>query len=433
MADKKYSPYRFRHIDRGPRTEEQQLHDIERQMGGRMTEATLSNEQRQVYNAICYWYEHDTEAHPVLSMGGYAGTGKSTLVSVLAGKYVEERVAFCSYTGKATSVLRSKLTDAGVPTNAVSTVHSLMYHPLPDEMGGIRGWKKREVLNYDLIVVDEASMLDESLYNDLRSYGIPILAVGDHGQLPPVFGNFNLMEKPNLRLEKIHRQAENSPILALSEVVRRVGQIPRFENSMELQLLKKDQLEEVLDSLFSMPEVNHDDIGMLCYTNRTRGELNTMARRARWSREGKYSEKVPTLGDQVICLRNVEATIFNGMRGTLQRCEDTSELHYDATVRFEDDGVEVTGPTCKVQFGLEGTIRGFDDYENLTNYKPFSWDAIGLLFDYGYALTVHKSQGSQFEHAIVMAETPQRMTLDEKRRWLYTAVTRCSKYLVVLS
>lgn len=407
--------------------------DIERQMGGRMTEATLSPEQRQVFNAICYWYEHDAISQQVLTMGGYAGTGKSTLVSVLAGRYSDVRIVFCSYTGKATSVLRTKLIDANTPGHHdVKTVHSLMYYPIPDgETGGIKGWKKRAVLEYDLIVVDEASMLDEALFNDLRSYGIPILAVGDHGQLPPVFGSFNLMEKPQLRLETIHRQAEGSPILALADFVRRIGQIPRFENSMELQQLQRHQLPEVLGSLFSTPAVNHDDIGMLCYTNRERVELNLTARQARWGIDVPMYE--PTLGDQLICLKNTEGTIFNGMRGRITRCSDVSKLHYDAAILFEDDEVEVSGPVCKAQFGLETTIRNFGEFEHLTGYKPYSWDALGLLMDFGYALTVHKSQGSQFEHTIVIADTPQRISLDDRRRWLYTAVTRCSKYLVVLT
>lgn len=400
-------------------------------MGGRMTEASLSAEQRVVFDHVSHWYERNTVSHPVLTLGGYAGTGKSTLVSVLAGKYADERIAFTAYTGKATSVLRTKLRDAHVPGALdIKTLHALMYHPLSMANGDIAGWRRRAHLDHDLIIVDEASMLDEQLFTDLRSYGIPILAVGDHGQLPPVIGSFNLMEKPELRLETIHRQAAGSPILALADVVRRTGQVPRLENSLELQVLPHDQLPNVLDSLFTTEGIRHSDIGLLCYTNRERVELNARARRARW---GDLFDDIPLEGDQVICLRNVEGAIFNGMRGELTRAENTSVLHYDGKVLFAEDEVEVTGPICKAQFGQDKTFRNFDDFQRATGHRPWNWDSVGLLMDFGYALTIHKSQGSSMEHVIVAAyDLPNRIDFDTKKRALYTAITRCSKYLVVL-
>jgi len=429
---KEDSPYKYRSVEKKVKTREDTIREVERSMGARLTESTLSKEQREAFDTISHWYERDSTAQQVLTLGGYAGTGKSTLVSVLAGKYADESVIFTSFTGKATSVLRSKLFEANVPgCHDVKTLHSLMYIPIVDkETGRVRGWRRREHLDHDLIIVDEASMLDEQMFNDLKAYNIPILAVGDHGQLPPVFGTFNLMEKPQLRLEKIHRQAEDSPILALADFVRRVGQIPRFDNTMELQLIPQRHTEAVFDSLFQTPGLRQSDVGLLCYSNRQRVEFNEQARRARW--KGRFSES-PIVGDQLICLRNEDGTIFNGMRGELTRCVDSTVLHYDGAVLFEDDEVEVEGPICKAQFGLTRTIKDFDDYHHLTDFRVKSWGAVGLLFDYGYALTAHKAQGSQFEHVIVSAsDVPNRLSLDEKRRWLYTAFTRASRYLCIL-
>jgi exodeoxyribonuclease-5 len=425
--DKEKSDYRFKHVPKKDKKESELLSDIERQMGGRITEDSLSAEQRSAFDTICHWYEKkDSE---LLTLGGYAGTGKSTLISVLANKYLDVRVAFCAFTGKATSVLRKKFYEANTPANRheISTLHSLLYHPIPDpNTGGIRGWKRRPI-DAELIVVDEASMLNKDLYEDLRSYGIPILAVGDHGQLPPVFGSFSLMENPQLRLEKIHRQAEDSPILALSEFVRRTGQVPRFEGSKEVQVLPMNQVDEVVQTLFTHGGVRYDDCAILCYTNETRVDLNKQARAARG-----LPETQPIEGDQIICLKNTERTIFNGMRGTVMKMKPMSKFLYEGTVLFEDDEIEVSGPISVPQFNRPNTLKDFDDFAKENNYRPTSWSQIGLLLDYGYALTTHKAQGSQFEHTIVVAERPGRMSYDDWKRWLYTAVTRCSKYLVVL-
>lgn len=434
MEEKPNSPYKFKHVTKIKKTQAELLADIERQLGGQMTENTLSSEQRAVFDRVTAWYE-DSGARDVLTLGGYSGTGKSTIVATLAGKYRNERMAFCAYTGKATSVLRKKFFEANVrsSTHEVNTLHGLMYFPLVEEKTGIvRGWKKRDGLNYSLIVVDEASMLDKQLFDDLVSYDLPVLAVGDHGQLGPISGNFNLMQDPALRLETIHRQAQDSPILSLSAFVRRTGQVPRDDgDSLEVQVLGLDQKEDVVQKLFSHPRMRLDDTCVLAYTNAERVELNDRARRALWGKDYTSELKV---GDQVICLKNVEGTIFNGMRGIIQELEPRFEtvFHYYGKVLFEDDAISVEGPICKPQFGRETTIRDFVEYGSITGRSVRSWQAIGLLLDFGYCLTIHKAQGSSFEHVVVVNDPHVYMDYDTKKRALYTAVTRCSKYLVVL-
>ncbi len=431
MTNDKASDYQYKFVPKLDKKPHELLSDIERKMGGKLTENSLSSEQRDVFNQMTRWYEK--KESDLLTVGGYAGTGKSTLLSVLANHYLDEMIAFCAYTGKATSVLRKKFYEANIVKGAydIGTLHSLIYHPIPNEQtGGIRGWKKRQRLPYDLLVVDEASMLNEELFTDLKSYGIPILAVGDHGQLPPVFGNFSLMDKPHLRLETIHRQAEDSPILALSAFVRRTGQVPRMEDSQEVQVLEHNQINEVVEKLFTAPGVRYDDVAMLCYKNETRVDLNNRARAARWG--SRVAFNLPEVDDQVICLRNTDATIFNGMRGTIQEIDTTAELTYEGRVLFEDDEIEVSGSISAPQFGHPTTFKDFNEYQHVTGYRPDSWSKVGLLLDYGYALTCHKAQGSQFEHVIVMSEKPTRISYDDWKRWIYTAITRCSKYLVVL-
>lgn len=280
-------------------------------------------------------------------------------------------------------------------------------------------------------------MVDERLFTDLRAYDIPILAVGDHGQLPPIYGDFNLMANPDHRLEHIHRQAENSPILALSAFVRRTGQVPRGAgDSVEVQVLELNQLPDVVMSIYDPKSgINVNDVGLLTFTNRERVELNRLVRDARGGVSTESLERdIPIVGDQVICLRNVENNIFNGMRGVITNLNRSMETvhHYYGTVYFEDDAIEVEGHICKAQFGRENTFKDYVEYHKATGCNIRNWDSAGLLFDWGYAMTVHKAQGSQWEHVVVVNTVPSGFSFDLKKRALYTAVTRASKYLVVL-
>ena len=430
------SPYKFTRIPK-------ERNESALQKQRKMDETMLSDEQRAVFGRICQWYGAYTvekSMGPVntrcglLTLGGFAGTGKSTLVSLLAGRLADRSIGFCAFTGKAVSVLRRKLQDTGVyqEDHTVSTLHRLLYIPVVDEdTGRVTGWRPRDRPDLDLIIVDEASMVDQRVYDGLNSFDIPLLAVGDHGQLPPVFGGkFNLMEAPDLRLETIHRQAKGSPILSLSEEVRRTGAVdPRRASGREVQVVHMSELPNVITELFSQRN-GYNDVAVLANTNRERVRLNQLARKAQWA--GAYKEEL-MVGDQIICLRNTENSIFNGMRGVVTHLEKKYEtvLHYYGRVLFEDDEIEVEGPICKAQFNREATIRDFNEFAAVTGQQIHSWEGMGLLFDYGYALTVHKAQGSQFTYVVVVNRPTAFMDFDTKKRSLYTAITRCAKYLIV--
>ena len=149
----------------------------------------------------------------------------------------------CSYTGKASRVLnqRLKAEKSIKDSDYIGTIHRLIYHPITNNKDEITGWERRpnEDFKYDMIIIDEASMLDEDIWNDLLSFDVPILAVGDHGQLPPIRGNFNLMANPILRLEEIYRQERDNPIIKVSEIARKYGTIPIFDFSETVKKLDK--------------------------------------------------------------------------------------------------------------------------------------------------------------------------------------------------
>ncbi|QQR51863.1 AAA family ATPase [bacterium] len=172
----------------------------------------LSVEQAAAIQQIGTWYRGNTS--PFLTLGGYAGTGKTTLIGYLRqalGDLDESaKVGFCAYTGKAARVLAAKLRDTSAVRrgDSVGTLHSLIYDA-EDAGGGTVRWVRKDKLDRNLIIVDEASMVDESIWNDLLAFGIPVLAVGDHGQLPPVGSSFNLMAAPHVKLEKFGGKQRN--------------------------------------------------------------------------------------------------------------------------------------------------------------------------------------------------------------------------------
>jgi len=380
----------------------------------------LSSDQTIVLTNLIDWvnYKHKDN---FITLGGYAGTGKSTLIAELRKQLdlsnKDLKVAFCSYTGKATQVLKIKLLTLKVlfPKDNISTIHSLIYSPLTSEVGQVLGWEKKEKLNFDLIVVDEASMLNSIIWQDLLSYKIPIIAVGDHGQLPPIEGTFNLMLEPMLKLEKIHRQAENNPIIKLSMLAREEGEIKVGNYSGTVRKILRqevDSQESITDYLANYSPENL----ILCGYNFTRIKLNRYIRS-----NFEYSSAVPAIGDKVICLRNNHSKqIFNGMTGTIKSLESENNDSYYTEINLSDEGITYKGLIAKSQFNSPKTLSYNDKLKGID------------LFDFGYALTVHKAQGSQANKVLLFEEKFPQMNDDLWRRWLYTGITRATEGLLLV-
>ncbi len=487
----------------------------------------LSSDQRAAYDSIVRWMSRSEGG--VLTLGGYAGSGKSTLVSLVAEQ--TDLPAFCAYTGKASSVLKRKLAAAGVQTVGAQkkgpggemshedrpfcgTIHSLIYRPCscrepqvvevqkpcPEKhctgetrweadrsvcakghvglvkmtkafealkptkkfvyaqknADGVcalcngKEWLRRDVLDrgYGLIIVDEASMVDDAMLRDLKSYNVPILAVGDHGQLPPVGGVGSLMKAPQLRLEQIHRQAEGNPIIALSKYIRENGKLPETIEGDAVRFDRIKMIESLIEDRYGDADAARLlEMGLVCYTNRRRCGLNTMVRRARGT--ARNGRELPQAGEHVVCLRNEKGVggappIYNGMRGRL--VTDTawkenfnregkkiseSEVQIAGTVEFPEDGIE--GRRYEMlaqQFGREKTFAAPEELAKECGIHSFAM--AGSLFDFGFAMTAHKMQGSQVDDLVVVAERPGPVDAESWKRWLYTAVTRAASKLTVL-
>ncbi len=275
-------------------------------------------------------------------------------------------------------------------------------------------------MDADLIIVDEASMVDPFVLNDLLSYEVPIIAVGDHGQLPPIGTNYSLMQNPHLTLTQIHRQEKDSPIIDVSILARTKGEIPIKKFGVGVRKISRDDPDsrEILNDAL---EGFNEETLIICGYNTTRLKLNQELR----ARKDKYGD-IPETGDRVVALKNNHYSgIHNGAVGTITKIIEEDKTGNWLLVKIDIDGQDkpYQGYIYKPQFNQKETVAG-----NLKDPDGHQGD----LFDFGYALTVHKSQGSQADSVILFEERFPKSTDEEWRRWLYTAVTRAKQNLLIV-
>ena len=368
---------------------------------------TLSPMQADGVRKINAWLDTPKHKRPQeFRFFGYAGTGKTTAIAT-AMDNAGLHVAYIAFTGKAASVMRRNGIDA-------QTLHSLIYRRIDDDpkTGEPRfeRAKRSEVGRYDLIVLDECSMIGEELARDLLSFGVPVLAIGDPAQLPPVKSKERLgyftSGKPDVMLTEIHRQAVGNPILQLS-ITARNGEILKYGNYGDSRVLFSGDIDP--DELWEADQV-------IVGTNATRARLNKRAR-AHYN----MTDPTPMFGDKIICIRNSpKYNIFNGEMFTVIRCDvDSSAWLSMDVVRLEDPAKTII-PDIRVHrtmFEPDGSKR--DD----------STLGDSGRFEYGYAITAHKAQGSQWDNLIVIDES--KVFREDKDKWLYTAITRAAKTLTV--
>lgn len=425
-----------------------------------LTRSDLSSDQRLVYESMRDWVA-SKRGNNVLTCGGFAGTGKSTLLSVFAAEHADLRVAYISFTGRASSILGRKLRAAGVATTDrmqtdndrllsgrwahrfysasspeahkpfCGTIHRLLLRPLINfETEVLYGWEDRQQLDrhYDLIVIDEASMVDQPMIAKILRHEVRVLAVGDHGQLPPVMGEGSLMKAPDLRLEKIHRQAEGSPIIKLSRAIREEQRMDRsLADGKHLVFANANDLrKKIMPEIAGAPPL---DTVFICWRNATRVHINKTMREYLG-----YAGLPPQSGEPVVCLRNYPP-IFNGMRGLMT---ETSEAYPDdwwvlrARVAFPDENIDpYTYEVCRDQFHRPETFKSIEELKK-AKIRVDTMSGAGKLFDFSYAMTCHKMQGSQAPHVIVQVDWKPNYADEFARRLAYSSCTRASEKLTVL-
>lgn len=365
---------------------------------------TFAPQQADAARTFADWWKNRVSGDQIFRLFGYAGTGKTTVVKHLVAD-LGLNVAYAAFTGKAALMMkRSGCHDA-------STIHSLIYQVVEGDDGMVE-FKLNpdsEAKNVDLIVIDECSMVDQDLAFDLMSFEKPILVLGDPAQLPPVAGaGFFINHEPNVMLTEIHRQAKGNPIIHLATCVRegnpfKLGAygtscvVPRGTLEIE-EILAADQI--------------------LVGLNKTRKAYNARIRKAL----GRASMS-PEKEDRLVCLKNDRALgLFNGGMFTIEEVLKRKSKKDTFRIKVKSDDFENRAPFI-VQVRQEFFLGGVEalDWRDLKHSQHF---------DYGYALTCHKSQGSQWPHVIAYDES--QSFRDDHRKWLYTAITRASERLTLV-
>jgi exodeoxyribonuclease-5 len=356
---------------------------------------------------------------PLTTVFGPAGTGKTTVAKFIVSAVEQGEdgsVAVVAPTGKAALVLRRK----GLPAR---TVHSLIYRTLSASEKELQDLTKqmerattdaqREVIQqridmvldyianprfvlreelddaYRAIVLDESSMVSGTMLADLMSFGIPVLALGDPAQLPPVNATSPLSEEgyhPTIMLTTPHRFAEASPVFHFANAVRLggPGALSGWREGSGVSLVGSFVLDErQIDKAMSFDQI-------ICGANNTRHMLNAAVR----TRLGRPADELDD-EDRMVCLRNEPRwDLVNGEQYTVKELAEQHNV-----------------PEAKLM-AVEG------------------WQEHFPLFGYGYAVTCHKSQGSEWPRVLVLDQS--RMFRADAGRWLYTAVTRAADTVVVL-
>jgi exodeoxyribonuclease-5 len=355
-----------------------------------VTTVDFSADQQQALDAILEWRAGRPRGeNQYLTFGGYAGTGKTTLVSHLTGEW--EGTATAAFCGKAANVLRSKGVDA-------TTIHGLIYVPLRTHGNHVRYVLRSSLPGVRTIIVDEASMVDHVLLQHLLSFRLPVLFVGDHGQLEPIGTNPRLMEAPHVRLETIHRQDRENPIISLATAFREGRPAQRWQDPRgRLSVLGRSEFHRLVSP----------DTQMICGVNETRHRVNKRVRELL-----RFGDRLVAVGEKLICLRNNrDWQIFNGQQMRVLDIGHETGSTIDLDVET-DDGRTLTLPCLREQFGKKPVER--------------FWSEGVALMDYGYCVTAHKAQGSEWPYVLILEEISSKW---DARRWRYTAATRASQRL----
>lgn len=387
----------------------------------------LSEDQNKALKAIDD-FMHSSKKYMVI--GGIAGSGKSSIIPFIVEKYPNTEIT--APTGKAVMVLKRKgLVDA-------MTLHSFLY--IYNRKKDIEGNYYFEVIEkpdfhfngIDLVIVDEASMVNHEMFNILSNKKFKVLYIGDHFQLPPVKDDFNILSNPDFKMEKVLRQNQDNPIIYLAELARNNKMIPlgKYGDS-------KCKIKLNYDELTSFNEI-------ITWTNDTRKHINDAVRR-----QYNYLEDRPVNDEKMICKNNhIVKNLFNGQivyavnnpkknKNGTWKFELIDELaHDDPFIMAQTDytiNVDAFIGLDRIEMKQKSDEYYLQDVKFLNmkdNLKIFKHIKKPIFLDYGYALTCHNAQGSSWENVAVIDEKKMFHHKDYFR-WLYTAITRAEKVLTI--
>lgn len=394
-----------------------------------MGEIILGEEQEKAIIEAVRWFKKDTKDQTFILAGG-PGTGKTFLVSHIMDELglAMHNVKFCAFTGRASLILREK----GLPAN---TIHNTIYYTKvetkyerDERTGKLKAKRKMETKRREslgdqvkLIVVDEISMVSQEMLDDLLSYGVKLLGLGDQDQLPAVNApSNNLLENPDAVLTKNYRQGEGSVIIDLANDIRDGNPIRYGRYSDQVIVAPKHLMR--IEHLMEVDQV-------ICPTNALRDDINIQARQYL-----KHNSEFPVEDEKLINTQNEWGTLTYSPRfdddmplinGLIGYAKDVEE--YDAFTRRIPMSFIPTFDDKAIWEDLNIDTQLFKTYPNI---RPRTEKDDTSFFEYGYAITVHKAQGSEF-NTVAMVLADYIPYGDMGRKLLFTGVTRARKKLLV--
>lgn len=383
---------------------------------------TLTKEQESLVYTLYKWFKNPYK--PYISYTGAAGTGKTTVIKEfldVMGLKPEEYMC-AAYVGKAVQVLQRH----GLPA---STIHSLIYDmieiPKIDAEGNIEltstGRPKTELLirlkpslpsNIKLLIIDEATMVNDVISHDILSFNIPVIFLGDSNQLPPVFGQSSIMNSPDFRLTHIMRQAEESPIVRISQNI--LNNIPlKYGNYGTSKVIDRLKLSDDI--------LKHDMI--ITTKNKMRDGINDFIRNDVFH----IDSPLPVYGEKIICRRNNwkrnvgDIYLTNGLVGFVtdihrEKCTK-NHLMLDFRPEFMDDKFL--------------NIKVDSKYIQLPHNERKDYGRSSAeIFEYGYSITTHMSQGSEYNNVLFMYSGFGDHEF--RKKLMYTGVTRAVDQITIV-
>lgn len=370
---------------------------------------------------------------PVVRLSGAAGTGKTTLIKELHAALFD--AVICTPTNKASQVLRTK----GLPATTFYRKFYILEETVDRkprfisckrwlESNFSAGLPEGKISYAPILIIDEATMVNTVSYREMMRMCDTLILVGDEHQLPPVGDRENPAglfgsETPDATLTEVLRQAEGSQVLDLAEAIRRgspkVGKmLGFFEPEQEFRDLVRDGSQAI------------------CFTNNERRRINMVARKALG-----YTAPWPLAGEKLIVTNNYSDDLLNGTMVEVVDFE-WDQIKPWATIRLDfGDGVKTCRFNMRAFAGDQ--VATYRDSLEATMRSPGDEEELGVEATFGYCLTAHKAQGSEWDKVIVFDQrsvvhrvqannpSPQMSPEEYVRRWLYTCVTRARKDLFV--
>jgi len=409
-------------------------------------------------------------------LAGYAGTGKTTLAENIVRYSMSKgmKVRVIAPTNKAAMILSEKLRESGVNLNpdSISTIHKTIYGTPASYYKDRLNWElsSGHVINDTVFIIDESSMINKTTMNDLleltKFHHNVLIFMGDSYQLQPVgqdaglfHGNVSQIGSNKSELKEVKRQALDSNVLKIATLVR--GDAKPYIPSESIENFKVcETKKEFLDN-YKESLKNNEDVIMIVATNKERMLMNSFAREVRFG----DNKTILNSKESLISLANSEH-LKNGEVFTIENfniqedinIEEISSKIYLGSAKIPKSG-SCSGGSCPLVFIPDFEKPAFPHQFLIDELKKEMWKGNGksilleklksnnmiensdagkikinkdtVIATYGYAVTAHKSQGSQWKKVFIY----QNFMSDtwDNTRWYYTAITRSTKDVIVLN